>query len=70
MNSENSLFMLNAFGLTGKPKGVVHTTGGHLCAALTVENVFNVHPDDQFTCMVDNGWITGHAHRPRSSPTV
>lgn len=50
-------------GSTGKPKGVVHTTGGYLLgAALTVKNVFDIHPDDKFACMADVGWITGHTY--------
>lgn len=51
------------FWFHGKPKGVVHTTGGYLlCAALTVKYVFDVHPDDKFACMADIGWITGHTY--------
>ncbi|KAL0065901.1 acetyl-coenzyme A synthetase 2 [Marasmius tenuissimus] len=63
MNSEDPLFILYTSGSTGKPKGVVHTTAGYLlCAALTVKNVFDVHPDDKFACMADIGWITGHTY--------
>lgn len=63
MSSEDPLFILYTSGSTGKPKGVVHTTGGYLLgAALTVKNVFDVHPDDKFACMADVGWITGHTY--------
>ncbi|KAG7096115.1 acetyl-CoA synthetase [Marasmius oreades] len=63
MNAEDPLFILYTSGSTGKPKGVVHTTGGYLlCAALTVKYVFDVHPDDNFACMADIGWITGHTY--------
>ncbi|KAH9974158.1 acetate--CoA ligase [Lactifluus volemus] len=43
--------------------GLVHTTGGYLLgAALTLKNVFDVHPDDRFACVADVGWITGHTY--------
>jgi acetyl-CoA synthetase len=42
---------------------VVHTTGGYLlCTALTVKYVFDVHPDNKFTCTADIGWMTGHTY--------
>ena len=48
-------------GSTGKPKGIMHTIGGFLLgAAMTVNYVFYVHPNDRFGCMADLGWITGH----------
>jgi acetyl-CoA synthetase len=63
MSSEDPLFILYTSGSTGKPKGVVHTTGGYLLgAALTLKNVFDVHPEDKFACMADIGWITGHSY--------
>ncbi|KAL0058311.1 acetyl-coenzyme A synthetase 2 [Marasmius tenuissimus] len=63
MKSEDPLFILYASGSTDKPKGVVYTTAGDLlCAALTVKNVFDVHPDDKFTCMADISWITGRIY--------
>ncbi|KAJ7857586.1 acetyl-CoA synthetase [Mycena leptocephala] len=50
-------------GPAGKPKGVVHTTGGYLlCAALSVKYVFDVHPGDRFACMAHVGWIMGHTY--------
>jgi acetyl-CoA synthetase len=63
MSSEDPLFILYTSGSTGKPKGVVHTTAGYLLgAALTLKNVFDVHPEDKFACMADIGWITGHSY--------
>lgn len=47
----------------GKPKGVVHTTGGYMVyAATTTKYVFNLGPGDTFWCTADCGWITGHSY--------
>ncbi|SPO23902.1 probable acetyl-CoA synthetase [Ustilago trichophora] len=65
VSSEDPLFILYTSGSTGKPKGVVHATAGYLLGtALTLRNVFDVHPDkgDRFACMADVGWITGHSY--------
>ena len=63
MESEDLLFLLYTSGTTGKPKGIVHTTGGYLTSvAATARWVFDLKPQDVYWCTADIGWITGHSY--------
>jgi acetyl-CoA synthetase len=63
LDSEQPLFMLYTSGTTGKPKGVVHTTGGYMTSAyITAKWVFDLKDEDTYFCTADIGWVTGHSY--------